>query len=543
MTWYSRAGLSLGSKKASYGAEVVYDGDTPTNTTEEGAYIYNVFAGWDKSTGYIKEDTDVYALWDRAELPATTKELKDMSCAEVFAVCATGTAASHFEDKDYIDIQLGHDFEFANVESRTILENRFFDGTQSYDTDIKLFDADSPSFTLAIDYEFVDPNETNATLVSCFDESGSEGFRLRFNTNPTVQWGDKVTVVGHKHNRTMLVLRHVKGSAALFTYASNLSDNNYDLTISKVETVRSRNTVSSNVLSFGAIRFTEDGGHDYYARGWIHWCKIWFDDLGDCVARKLSTWTHETLRMEFTGADRYRLAGSTSQRANGSFFANNSLSFRRRMNPSDTNAGGWDASEMRTFLNTRVLEAFPVKWQSAIKKVKILASAGGRSNEIITSEDYIYLASNREVGGYTSEPYVGEGTAISFFTDNNSPLKFPGMIIRETAQFITSDTDPTQLTSYNIKEGDIWIKSGNGYIYVSAETVSKHTRIADRDIAHQNNIQAFDGGCWIWTHDWWQRSASVNSPTNFMFVHQTGHPNSDYNPSSYGCCMNIGFSV
>lgn len=117
------------------------------------------------------------------------------------------------------------------------------------------------------------------------------------------------------------------------------------------------------------------------------------------------------------------------------------------------------------------------------------------------------------------------------------------MIIRETAQFITSDTDPTQLTSYNIKEGDIWIKSGNGYIYVSAETVSKHTRIADRDIAHQNNIQAFDGGCWIWTHEWWQRSASVNSPTNFMFVHQTGHPNSDYNPSSYGCCMNIGFSV
>lgn len=456
------------------------------------------------------DNTDYGVLNSHYKLLKTANPNCD-SNQEIFIndLCSTGSASSHFADKDHFDIQLGHDFDFSNVESQTILENRFFDGTQYYDTDIKLFDADSPSFTLAIDSEFVDTNDANATLVSCFDESGSEGFRLRFNTNPTIQWGDKSVTAGYKNNRTMVVLRHIKGSDKLFTYVSNISNDTYDLSLSAIESVRSRSTQSDNVLSFGAIRFVGDGGHDYYAKGWVHWCKIWFDDLGDTVAKKLAAWTHETLRMEYVGADRYRMAGSTSQRANGSFLANNPLTLLRRMNPSNTNAGGWDASEMRTFLNTRVLAALPIKWQSAIKKVKISATAGSQSTEILVSEDYIYLAANREVGGNTSEPYASEGTAISFFTSDKSRLKFPGIIIEDNAQFITSDTDPTQLTSYAVKEGDIWIKSNSsniGYIYMSAETIAKHTRISYRNVTSTDNIQASDGGCWVRAYFWWERS-------------------------------------
>lgn len=299
------------------------------------------------------------------------------------------------------------------------------------------------------------------------------------------------------------------------------------------------------MLSFGAIRFVGDGGHDYYAKGWVHWCKIWFDDLGDTVAKKLAAWTHETLRMEYVGADRYRMAGSTSQRANGSFLANNPLTLLRRMNPSNTNAGGWDASEMRTFLNTRVLAALPVKWQSAIKKVKISATAGSQSTEILVSEDYIYLAANREVGGNTSEPYASEGTAISFFTSDKSRLKFPGIIIEDNAQFITSNTDPTQLTSYAVKEGDIWIKSNSsniGYIYMSAETIAKHTRISYRNVTSTDNIQASDGGCWVRAYYWWGRSPSASNTTNFMLVNSYGGPNGSYY-ASYAYGVVVGFSI
>jgi hypothetical protein len=69
VTWYSRSGVPIKSVQAEYGSEVVYDGEIPTRVDEEVAYVYNIFMGWDKSTGYITGDTDVYAIWDRKVLP------------------------------------------------------------------------------------------------------------------------------------------------------------------------------------------------------------------------------------------------------------------------------------------------------------------------------------------------------------------------------------------------------------------------------------------------------------------------------------------
>lgn len=545
VTWYSRAGLSLGSKKALYGTEVVYDGEIPTNTTEEGTYIYNVFAGWDKSTSYIREDMDVYAVWDRAELPSTTKELRNMSCAEVYGICSAGLADNYFQDKDHIDIRLGSDFTFSNVTEKTILENKFFDGTEHYDTDIKLFDADSPSFTLAIDYEFLSSNPANATLVSCFEEDGNEGFRLRYSASPNIQWGDKEITVGYGANRNIVVLRHIKGSNTLFVYGFNPENQTYALSAISAEMVRARNTETQQVLSFGAIRFVGDGEHDYYGAGWIHWCKIWYDDLGVTNCKKLASWTHEILRMEFAGSDRYRLSGSTSQRANASFFANNALPLLRRMNPTNTNAGGWDESEMRKFLNTRVYEALPYNWQAAIKQVKISASAGNQSSEIVISNDYIYLAANRELGGWTSTPYINEGDAISYFTTNASRIKFCGLIVDENAQFITESSDPTQLTSYTVKEGDIWINTNNssiGYYYISADTVSKHSRIGYRDISSTDNIPASNGGMWVRAYGWWERSPYASGSTYFVYVNTNGSPNGNYG-ASLASGVAFGFSI
>lgn len=67
--WLSRVGLVLETQTCEYGSEAVFSGDIPTNREEESSYIYNLFAGWDKSTGFITGDTDVYAIWERAELP------------------------------------------------------------------------------------------------------------------------------------------------------------------------------------------------------------------------------------------------------------------------------------------------------------------------------------------------------------------------------------------------------------------------------------------------------------------------------------------
>ena len=535
---YIRKGLLYETKKVKYGDEATVDGDLPTDSSGESGLVYNLFRGWDKSAGYVRSDMEIYAQWERAELPAIGKELKDMSAAEVYGVCMYDDGAhvgDYFADKDYIDIRLGSDFDFDNVESQTILENRYFDGTQHLDTQLKLFSENAESFTLAIDYEFVGANASGSTLVSCFEEHGSEGFRLRYSGKPNVQWGDKGCDVGYGSNRNMVVIRHRKGSNTVFVYGHEGANNSYSLSGVFAEMVRTRSTMTEQVLSFGAMRFTADGGHDYNARGWVHWCKIWWDDLGDQCARKLAAWPHYTLRMEYAGAGRYRLAGTTSSKAGGSFIANNPLALLGRMNPTNTNEGGWDACEMRTFLNSRFYEALPYEWQAAIKSVKVKASAGNQSQEIVTSEDKIYLAANREVGGWTSSPYVDEGDAISFFTSNAARIKFPGLIIKEGAQFFTGDTDPTKLSTCTVKEGDIWINTANdsiGYMYVSPDTVRKHTRIGWKDLSDSNNIQASDGGCWLRSYHWWERSPHASSSAYFVIVNNNGNPNNANNASN-----------
>ena len=315
------------------------------------------------------------------------------------------------------------------------------------------------------------------------------------------------------------------------------------MTITTAESVRTRATETNAVLSFGAVRFQSDGGHDYYAKGWIHWCKIWWADLGAQVATKLASWPHETLRMEFVGDNRYRIAGSTSVRANGSFLANNPLALWKRMNASNTNAGGWEESEMRDFCNTRVFEALDYGWQSMIKRVKIFASAGSQSYEIITSEDAIYLASTREVGGYSGTPYTGEGDAISFYSSNRRRLKFCGIIIPDSAQFITEASDPTALTSYTISEGDVWINSDSsvGYIYVSQATKNRHSILGGRATDSTDNVAASDGGLWGRANTWWLRSPYVGNSTYFCNVYGAGGAGYYNASNTYGLVP--GFSI
>jgi hypothetical protein len=536
VTWYARIGVPLKSVTAKYATEAIYDGDTPTNTTEESSFVYNIFNGWDKSTGYITGDIDVYALWERAELPkAKAKDLSEMSVAEVYGVANFGTIADYVVDKDYIDIQIGHDFNFTNVESEVICENTYFDGTKTINTGISLFDDEAPSFTLTIDFEF-GSTEINNTLVSCFVEEGSEGFRLRYSGNqPNLQWGDKSTQVGCKLQKNLCVLRHQKDSNHLFVYVFNLGEGIYSNEVTVTDLYRTRSTSTSAPLVLGGVLF-DDGGIDYYGTGWINWCKIWWDDLGEENAKQLAAWTHETWRAEYYGASRYRLAGGTSNRCKMSFVCNNMLDFRHNMNTNNTNAGGWDSSLMRTFANTRIYNALPISWRSIIKKVRIVASEGNQSTSTITSEDYIYLPCLSEMGGSTSTPYDEEGTAISWFTGDNVRLKFQGQIIPDDSVMYTSSDDPT--LTYTVKKGDRWRKnnSGRGYIYIPMNEYKQHYYQSNE------NISADDGGLWFGAYWYWLRSPYVGYSTNFWSVYYYGNLNyGSYASNTYGVvpCFSI----
>ena len=296
--------------------------------------------------------------------------------------------------------------------------------------------------------------------------------------------------------------------------------------------IRSRNTNTQSILTFGAIRFMEDGGYDDYGRGHIHWCKIWYEDIGDTNARQLATWPHEPLRMEYYGTGLYRITGGGSQKSNASFICNHLLAGRgHKMNTSNTNAGGWEESLMRTKLMARLRDAMPTVWQSMMKQVRISASAGSQSTEILLSDDYVYLPCTTEMNGDKTNPYVNEGSHIGWYTGNKQRVKFRGYKIPDDAQYYSADSDPAAVSSNNVKFGDVWLKtndSSTGRTFVDADYLSRY------GITPSEN--AANGGGWIKATGWWLRSPNATYSTGFWGVNGLGYVSYYYAGNSNGVC-------
>lgn len=440
--WLKQKDMVITTKEnVPYGTGVEYDGSWPTMTDNEDSLIYNIFAGWDKNTGFITGDTDVYAKWDTVNgLPSTGMDLSEMSPVQIYSVATSGKAANYFDQQDYFDVRLGNDYSFTNVNESLVADEVIFDGTEDkvIDTEIQLFGENETSFTMAIDFEFTSHNSNEATLVSCYEMSGAEGFRLRSNgTNPVLQWGDVSKVVGRGTQRDMLVIRHIKGDDKLYLYSFNggATENGvYADTIMTGTLTRTSLTSTAASIVLGAFKFPTSGVIDGLSNGIVHWAKVWLEDLGDIAAKNLVAWPHETLRFEYCGANRYYTNSNMGYKACASFISKDLLQYSYHMTASgnNSNAGGWDGlngdSEMRKFCNERIYNAFPTVWKSIIKQTEIPTSAGNKSTGIITSKDCVYLPSYVEMcgissGSANSDTYMSEGTTISWMTSNAARIK------------------------------------------------------------------------------------------------------------------------
>ncbi len=68
------------------------------------------------------------------------------------------------------------------------------------------------------------------------------------------------------------------------------------------------------------------------------------------------------------------------------------------MNPTNTNVGGWPASEMRTYVNSDIYNALPTALKDAIIDTSVVSGHGSTSGETnFTSTDKLYLLSPHEV--------------------------------------------------------------------------------------------------------------------------------------------------
>ena len=147
-----------------------------------------------------------------------------------------------------------------------------------------------------------------------------------------------------------------------------------------------------------------------------------------------NTISDKSIELMVAGWDRFKLADNSGDFAHTNFIMCNCLTATRAMNSTNSNAGGWPAMQLRTWLNFTLFQKLPIFWRRVIKQVNVMSTAGNQSTDIVTSQDYLYLPSYTEVGFGTGEPYINEidpdvygstkaNAAWPVFTDNASRIK------------------------------------------------------------------------------------------------------------------------
>lgn len=169
----------------------------------------------------------------------------------------------------------------------------------------------------------------------------------------------------------------------------------------------------------------------------------------------------------------------------------NCLSTTYSMNGSNTNAGGWNGSTMRTNVMSTLFSQLPADLQKVIKAVNKPASAGSQSTDITVSSDKLWLLSVIELTGDANAPA------------NAAPYN------QEGAQYEYYKT----------------VKDGTG--------TASNTANPDR-VKYLSNG---DGAACVW----WLRSPIATSATCFYYVYSAGYMRSYVASNAYG--VSFGFCI
>lgn len=178
--------------------------------------------------------------------------------------------------------------------------------------------------------------------------------------------------------------------------------NNDWTTISQVsQTIASQNMSSADI---------------YSTYGW---------QVGDIKSITLSS--NETIQVRIIDFNHDILSSDHSSKAGITLQMVDCLATRYSMNTSNTNAGGWNASKMRTSTLPTIKVLLPSDLQAVIKLVDKKAANGGGSNysATVTSSDDLFLLAGVEIFG-SSDSYgyaqdgANEGTQYAYWASHNT---------------------------------------------------------------------------------------------------------------------------
>ena len=448
VVWYN-GNIELQRTEVEYGQGAIYNGEIPVNPTNGQGNKYYLFDGWDTLTSYITANTSVRPVWisanpyEVADKITAGTAVNDLEPVEIYALINNPDflSKSYMTDGDYVTLQLGNMPTYSDdpSEERVLAENYEFDGSKYlvFD-DIQLFNEDK-DFTIALDFTpgYILAGGGAHAYLSCGESSNTRGLFISQDSlnAATVNWtmnsGLSVNPSGHipsekKSYREICVIRHKKGDNNLYVYRNN----RYSLEPVQTTALLDAGNVTSNLygqnypLVIGGVKLPNRFGN-IPARGKINYAKIWFKDLGDDICKECCSWTYTKLNFDFCGKERYFT--SNNEVTNASFICQELLDEMNpifytttppvdRINddlsdPSKPLTGGWGITDLRTWMNSKLLLGFPLHWRQIIKESIVKSMRGGKQSD---AKDYgqdkvlAIRQSIRESNGYLYLPSLAE---------------------------------------------------------------------------------------------------------------------------------------
>ena len=135
-------------------------------------------------------------------------------------------------------------------------------------------------------------------------------------------------------------------------------------------------------------------------------------NVGDTKTVNLGTYGTHTVRIANTSTPSECSTDGFSQTACGFVIEFADIITTHNMNDTDTNIGGWPASNMYTFVNTDIYNSLPYILKSKIIDTTVVSGHGSTSGEEnFTSTDKLYLLSTAEVWAQGSSHTIDSDTA------------------------------------------------------------------------------------------------------------------------------------
>ena len=121
--------------------------------------------------------------------------------------------------------------------------------------------------------------------------------------------------------------------------------------------------------------------------------------VGDTKEVDMGTFGTHTIRVANTSTPAECSTAGFSQTACGFVLEFADIITTRNMNSTNTNAGGWPATSMRTYVNNDIYNALPSELKNGIIDTYVVSGHGPSHSANFTSTDKLYLLSTKEVWG------------------------------------------------------------------------------------------------------------------------------------------------